>query len=70
MAFIANCSLYGREETGSLISLVKFFSFMAPATALNIPSAFLTQFGDSSELRKCYRRIPAEPRAAAVGGDE
>lgn len=53
MAFIANDSLYGRKETGSLISLVNFFSFMAPATALNIPYAFLTQLGDGSELRKC-----------------
>lgn len=53
MAFIANCSLYGTEETGSLISLVNFFSFTAPATALNIPSAFLMHFGDGSELRKC-----------------
>ena len=54
MAFIANCSLYGRKETGSLISLVNFFSFMAPETALNIPSAFLMQFGDGYELGKCY----------------
>lgn len=51
MAFMTNCSLYERKETGSLISLVNFFSsFMTPVTALNIPSAFLMQFGDCSEL--------------------
>ena len=27
---------------------------MVPATALNIPSAFLMHFGDGSELRKCH----------------
>lgn len=54
MALIANCSLYGGKDTGNLISLDHFFSFMAPAVALNIPSAFLTPFRGGSELHKCY----------------
>lgn len=50
MAFITNCLLYGRKETESLIILVNFFSFMAPVTALNIPSAFLMQFETTLNL--------------------
>ena len=68
MAFIANRSLYGREETGSLISLVNFFSFIAPATALNIPSAFLMYFGDGSELRKCCEEDSSRTMSCCHGG--
>lgn len=67
MAFIANCFLYRRKETGSLISSVNFFSFMTPATALNIPSAFLTQLRDGSELQKHFEEDSSRTTCCRLG---